>query len=562
MPPSQLTKSLGILVLFVAGVFAAHAPSDAPNMILVNGRVFTGADSQPYAEAVAIKGTRILAVDTSEKISSLAGPNTRRIDLGGHLVIPGLNDVHTHFGLTPVPTAQGDSRGTMVDFGGPEPACAQVLERLEQAARNASPGTLLLGVIGPVAFFDPACTPAALDKIAPQDPVALWTWTPHAAMLNQAAAQKFGIHQSDPPPLGGWFGKDMKSKKWDGVVHEGAWFRIFQTLSTDRPGEQAGLRRYLDREAQWGVTSITLMEVEPARRIELLSAIDSRLRVRLVPFLPFQEQNRRLKPQYPPVPSSIADRVSVTGVKWLLDGSPIERSAAMRAPYTDDPSASGQLDFPPQEIRAILQEALQQNTQPLLHAVGDRSSEALLNEMEATGGAATWSQRRLRIEHGDGLMPDLIPRAKKLGVIVVENPTHFTLGELLQHRYGPERTAVFQPFRSLLDAGIPLAIASDGGPGAPNLNPYLNLMLAASYPGKPKESLTLEQALTAYTRTAAYAEFAEKDKGTLEPGKFADLAVLSQDIFKIPSPELPKTESLLTFVGGKIAYSSGALAEK
>jgi predicted amidohydrolase YtcJ len=220
------------------------------------------------------------------------------------------------------------------------------------------------------------------------------------------------------------------------------------------------------------------------------------------------------------------------------------------------------LDFPPQEIRAILQEALQQNTQPLLHAVGDRSAEALLNEMEATGGAATWSQRRLRVEHGDGLMPDLIPRAKKLGVIVVENPIHFTLGELLQRRYGPERTAVFQPFRSLLDAGIPLVIASDGGPGAPNLNPYLNLMLAAGYPGKPKESLSLEQALTAYTRTAAYAEFAEKDKGTLEPGKFADLAVLSQDIFKIPPPELPKTASLLTIVGGKIAYSSGNLNEK
>ncbi len=562
MLPSQLTKSLAILVLLAAGVFAAHAPSEPPDMILVNGRVFTGTDAQPFAEAVAVKGTRIFAVDTSQKISSLAGPNTRRVDLGGRLVIPGLNDVHTHFGLTPVPSLQGDSRGTMVDFGGPEPLCTQVLERLEQAARNASPGTLLLGVIGPLAFFDPGCTPAALDKTAPHDAVVLWTWTPHAAMLNQAAAQKFGIRLNDPPPLGGWFGKDMKSKKWDGVVHEGAWFRIFQTLMTDRAGEQAGLRRYLDREAQWGVTSITLMEVEPARRLELLSAINSPVRVRLVPFLPFQEQNRRLKPQYPPVPASIADRVSVTGVKWLLDGSPIERSAAMRTPYRDDPGTSGQLDFPPQEIRAILLEALQQNTQPLLHAVGDRTAEALLNEMDATGGAATWSQRRPRIEHGDGLMPDLIPRAKNLGVIVVENPTHFTLGELLLRRYGPERTAVFQPFRSLLDAGVPLVIASDGGPGAPNLNPYLNLMLAASYPGKPKESLTLEQALTAYTRTAAYAEFAEKDKGTLEPGKFADLAVLSQDIFKTPPPDLPKTESVLTIVGGRIAFTSGAFAEK
>src|SRR6266849_4760 len=138
MSPSQLTRTLGALVLFAAGVIAAHAPSEVPDMILVNGRVFTGADTQPYAEAVAIKGTRILAVDTSEKISSLAGPNTRRIDVGGRLVIPGLNDVHTHFGLTPVPSVQGDPRGTMVDLGGQEPPCAQVLERLGQTARTAS----------------------------------------------------------------------------------------------------------------------------------------------------------------------------------------------------------------------------------------------------------------------------------------------------------------------------------------------------------------------------------------------------------------------------------------
>jgi predicted amidohydrolase YtcJ len=216
--------------------------------------------------------------------------------------------------------------------------------------------------------------------------VLLWTWSPHAAMLNQAAARKFGVRPSDPPPLGGWFGKDMKSRQWDGAVHQGAWFRIFQTLMNDRAGEQAKLRRFLDCEAQWGVTSISIMEIEPARRVELLSTIDSPMRVRLVPFLPFQEQNRRLKPEYPPVPASIVDRVTVSGVKWLLDGSPIERSAAMRAPYTDDPATSGQLDFPPEELRGILREALQRNAQPLLHATGDRTTEALLNEIEATGG--------------------------------------------------------------------------------------------------------------------------------------------------------------------------------
>jgi predicted amidohydrolase YtcJ len=136
-------------------------------------------------------------------------------------------------------------------------------------------------------------------------------------------------------------------------------------------------------------------------------------------------------------------------------------------------------------------------------------------------------------------------------VVVVENPTHFTLRELFVRRYGLERADQMQPFRSLLEAGSPVAIGSDG----PN-NPYLNIMLASLYPGKPQEAISREQAVTAYTQTAAYAEFAEKEKGSLEPGKLADLAVLSQDIFTVPPMELSKTESILTMVGGKIVYDA------
>jgi predicted amidohydrolase YtcJ len=551
MPRIKTRILLGPLALTL---LASPLPSQQspPDLILLNGRIFTSDSAHPYVEALAIRGERIVATGTTEKIRSLVGPQTKHIDLGGRVVIPGLNDVHTHFGA--------DFEATVMDFGGLDPECAQVLDRVRQAASSAVRGALLFGMIGPSAFFDVACTPAALDKIAPGDAVVLSTWTPHAGMLNRLATQKFGINLNDPPPLAGWFGKDMKSKTWDGVVHQSAWFRIFQALMTDRSREQSKLQNYLDSEARWGITSITIMEVEPERRVEMLAAMRPPIRVRLVPFLPFQDQNQRRKPAYPAVPAKLADRVTVNGVKWLLDGDPVERSSAMREPYSDDPSTSGQVDFAPPEMRAILQEAQQRNVQPLLHTVGDRTTEVLLNQMDATGGAADWSQRRLRIEHGDGVMPDLIPRAKKLGVIVVENPTHFALGDLWQRRLGGERARVFQPMRSLLDAGIPLVIASDGGPGVPVLNPYLNLMLAAYYPGKPNESLTLEQAVIAYTRTAAYAEFAEKDKGSLEPGKFADLAVLSQDIFSVPPPELPKTGSVLTMVGGKIVYDAKALS--
>ena len=150
-----------------------------------------------------------------------------------------------------------------------------------------------------------------------------------------------------------------------------------------------------------------------------------------------------------------------------------------------------------------------------------------------------------------------MPRVKELGIIVVQNPTHLALRDLLLKRWGPLRTEQLQALRSLMDAGVPVALGSDGP-----FNPYLNIMLASDIPGKRKESITREQAVIAYTRTSTYAELAENDKGTLESGKFADLAVLSQDIFKVPLPELPKTESLLTLVGGKIVYSSGPFAQK
>jgi predicted amidohydrolase YtcJ len=385
--------------------------------------------------------------------------------------------------------------------------------------------------------------------------------SPHSGMLNEAAARKFDVREDAPPPLAGFFGKDMKSTHWDGVVHEAAWFRIREMLMGDLAGEPARLRKVLQRESQWGVTSITFLDVYPARRVQQLAAIDSPLRVRVVPFLEFQETDRRRKPEYPTVPVQLRDRVTVSGLKYLLDGTPVERSAATRVPYADDPNTSGQLDFSPKELEAILREAQQQNVQLLLHATGDRTTETLLDAMDATGGAEAWSKRRLRIEHGDGIMPDQIPRVKALGIIVVENPTNFTLGELMLERFGKDKASLVQPFRSLLQAGIPLAIATDSSPGSPVANPYLHIMYASAYPGKPKESISREEAVTAFTSTAAFAESAEANKGTLEPGKLADLAVLSQNIFEVALEDLPKTESVLTIVGGRIAYAGSPFAD-
>jgi hypothetical protein len=180
----------------------------------------------------------------------------------------------------------------------------------------------------------------------------------------------------------------------------------------------------------------------------------------------------------------------------------------------------------------------------------------MLDAMEAAGVKSVWADRRVRFEHGDALFPNLIPRVKALGIVVVAQGTHLDMTENDPEAMPRIRAEKSQPMRSLLAAGIPLALSSDEDGES---NPFLEIMLATLHPNHPSEAITREQAVIAYTLTAAYAEFAESEKGSLEPGKLADLAVLSQDIFAVPSDDLPKTVSLLTMVGGKVIYDDARL---
>jgi predicted amidohydrolase YtcJ len=244
----------------------------------------------------------------------------------------------------------------------------------------------------------------------------------------------------------------------------------------------------------------------------------------------------------------------VSGVKYVLDGSPVERFALMRRPYADRPGWYGKLAFPIDTMRAILTEALEEDQQALLHAVGDSTIALVLGLMTQLAPDSVWRAKRVRLEHADMLAPDLIPIARRLGVVVVQNSSHFMVGSrFFSPAYGPEFARWFQPARSLLTSGIPLALGSDGP-----VNPFLNLMFAVGHPNKG-EALTLEQAVTAYTRGSAHAEMKEREKGTLAPGMLADLAVLSQDIFSVPVETLPRTTSVLTLVGGRVTHDSKEL---
>jgi len=238
----------------------------------------------------------------------------------------------------------------------------------------------------------------------------------------------------------------------------------------------------------------------------------------------------------------------VAGLKYVVDGTPVERLAFLREPY-EDVATRGRLDFPVDTLRAILRECVTRGIQPQLHVVGDSTVATVLALMAEVAPDSAWRRLRPRFEHGEGVTEDLIPRVLRLGVVVVQNPTHFALDAMATARWGTARRARFQLFKSLLDAGVPIAIGSDGPQ-----SPGLNLLLARIHPDNPPEGLTMEQAVTAYTRGSAYAEGAELDKGSLEVGKLADLAVLSQDIFTVEPSALPATRSTLTMVGGRIVY--------
>lgn len=528
---------------------AALSQQPTPDLILFNGKVFTSSASHAYVDALAIRGERIVAVGTSKEIAALAGKETKRIDLGSRVVIPGINDAHYHLGVAP--------ETYDLSIQGNDPKWLEVKDALSSAVAKVSKGTWIEAAFGANILDDPQATRTALDSLAPDNPVVLWDWTGHASLLNTPALKKLGIREDEPNPEGGIYVRKQADGKLTGMVFEFAQFqasRRFSELASQEQSEQQ-LREFFDQAARWGVTTVQNMSnpIAAERCVLLFEKAPPPIRVRVMWF-GLTDEHGRLTKEGRDVPAHPIPLVTVSGTKWILDGTPIERSAAMRKPYADRPSTSGELNFSEKEMEDMLRESLQRDDQLLVHVVGDRTVETFLNAMDATGGKEVWGKRRVRMEHGDGILPDLVPRFRELGIVVVQNPTHLTLRDLMVRRYGNERASQLQPLRSLFDSGIPLALGSDGP-----ANPYLNIMLATIYPGKPQEAITREQAVTAYTLTSAYAEFAEKDKGSLEPGKLADLAVLSQDIFKVPPDDLPKTESVLTLVNGKIVYDAKVL---
>lgn len=539
----RLVYILFISVLLPLGAYAQQAPAD---LILLHGKVFTGDLTKPSAEAVAIAGERIVAVGTSAEIERFAGAKTRRIDVQGRVVVPGFNDAHCHFGTLP--------KYVDLQFKTMEPSWEETRTVIEQAVKQTPPGIWIFGAVGGNVVLNEQVTRFELDHLAPNHPVWLSARTGHAYILNSKAIQLLQIAEEESDPMGGSYERVTGSNQINGRLWEYAEWKVDRILANQVPDEEAikDLHKMVDEAVRFGITSIQVFPWMPIDRFaRLLDNANLPIRVRAIPLSMTNPSGRDLSEirQLGNLQVSQA-KVTISGMKWILDGSPVERGAALRRDYSDRAGWRGKLNFPAGEIAAMVQESLDFKQQLLVHCTGDKAVEAVLDAMEKCDTRADWGVKRVRIEHGDGVIDDLIPRARKLAVIIVQNPTHFSEPELFHRLWGTN----MMPLRSLMEAGIPIAIGSDGP-----MNPFLNIMFAATHPYNPKEAVPREQAVRAYTYGSAFAEFAENEKGTITKGKLADLVVLSQDIFAVTASELPETNSVLTIVGGQPVYDPGVL---
>ncbi|HVS33097.1 MAG TPA: amidohydrolase [Thermoanaerobaculia bacterium] len=517
-----MRRSIMLFTLALAASCRTAAPPSATDLILVNGKVFTADEARPWAAAVAIRGDRITAVGDNEDVRALAGPGTRIIDAAGRTIVPGINDAHVH---QPWDVAVG------YDLPIGEAASVDDLIAAVTAAAGSRPaGTLLRGDIPLQHLDDPRFTRDTLDRIAPGHLVRLGHIGDHSMLMNTAALRAWDIAETASDPPGGWFARrDGRLTGW--AYEHATWARLAgDVLARSDEELVASLRVFANEAVRMGITSVQTMPPGDGARLSRLAARTGvPLRWR---WIDFQMARIADDPRSP--------------VKYILDGTPLERGAALISDYADRPAHRGRVNYSDVEIARLVETAGRGKAPLLLHISGDLTLEKVLRAMQ--GVNADWPSRRVRIEHGDFILP-FLEDAKRLGVVLVQNPSHLMLPAVMSARIGAERLPSFQALRTPIERGLPVALGSDGP-----LSPWLNVMFATMHPTNPSEAISREQAVVAYTRGSAYAEFTERDKGMIAPGKLADLAVLSQDVFTVPTQALPATESILTIIGGKVVY--------
>ena len=530
----------------------AHADA-----IYYHGNILTGVDLESEHPqrvlAMAVGHGEVLATgDDAQIIAGYSGPGTRMIDLRGAFVMPGFNDAHAHLGM-------GARILLSVDLLGVQ-SLQEMQERIRAAAEKAAPGQWLTGGGWDHTLWASGKLPTRtdIDAAAMGHPAIFTRVDGHIAVANSAALAAAGITRATKDPQGGEIDRDASGEA-TGIIRETAQALVKAPPPT-REQRRHGLELALQDAVSHGVTTVQDFSDWDDFLIYEQMEREGKLPVRIAEWIPFAEPLSLEEEQQ--AHHAKTDRMlHTTMLKGFMDGSLGSRTAAMNAPYADDPGNSGIPRFEQGQLNAMAIERAKAGFQMGFHAIGDRAVGMALNAFAAAEAAAPQKDPRYRIEHSQVVSAGDFARYKQLGVIASMQPNHLlTDMAWAEQRLGPERAKYAYAWKSFLDAGVVLAFGTDY-PVEP-ITPFRGVYAAVTRMNEagtqtyfPEEKLTIWQTLYAYTQGSAYAEFAETWKGKLAPGYVADFVVLDRDLTTVAPPEILKTQVLRTVVGGKTVYT-------
>ena len=535
------------------------------DQLLVNGRIYTMDAKRPLVSTLAIAGERVLAVGdpstsstelsrSGERLRGMLAPGGKVLDLGGRCVLPGLADSHIHFSSYALSVRALDlSRAATL---------AEMLALVAERARESPPGEWVVGLRWDQERWPERRFPKAsdLDRVALDHPVMLRAKSGHALVVNSVALRLAGITAGTPDPAGGRIGRGAGGTP-DGMLFEdSAMDLVTDLIPPPGPAEMdEALREAFPRAWRVGLTAIH--DMDGLRAFAAYERLHARgeLGLRVVKYLPPEVLDGA--PGHSWQAERGSDRLWVVGIKVFADGALGSRTAAMLAPYAGEPENVGVLTTDADTLRATARKAAASGLSLAVHAIGDRANRLVLDVLADIGPTQAGEERH-RIEHVQLLDPDDVDRLAALGVTASMQPIHATQDCEMADRYWGDRCATGYAWRSLLEAGTVLAFGSDSP--VEDLNPFVGIHAAVTrrradgYPGPsgwyPRQRLTVEEAVRAYTWGAAYAAGLEDRLGSLAPGKLADLVVLDRDIFACDPLAIAETRSLATMIGGRFVY--------
>jgi predicted amidohydrolase YtcJ len=528
------------------------------DLVLLNGKIWTVDRARPEVEAVAILGDRIIATGSSEEIRKWIGPKTRVIELQGKRVVPGFNDAHVHF----FTGGSGIASVQLRDARTPE----EFRNRIRDYAAKLPKGRWILNGNWDHENWSPARLPTRklIDDVTPDNPVFINRLDGHMVLANSLALKLAGVTRETADPPGGTIVRDSNGEP-EGVLKDAAMNFFSKVIPNPGADEIAdAIRAAMRYAAENGVTSVQDMSASPdvLSVYQKLLASDE-LTVRIYGLQPLPEWERLSRVG---VRAGFGnEKLKIGALKGFADGSLGSTTALFFDPYLDDPKTSGLPSdemFPEGKMLKNILAADKAGLHVAVHAIGDRANKTILDmfvEVEKQNGKR---DRRLRIEHSQHLRPEEIKRFAGQQIIASMQPYHaIDDGRWAENRIGPERAKGTYAFRSILDAGARLAFGSDWfvAPMEPVLGIYA-AVTRRTLDGKrpngwvPEQKITVAEAVEAYTLGSAYASFDERLKGSIEAGKLADIAVLSDDIFKIKPEEIEKVKVVMTIFDGKVIY--------